>query len=384
VDALDAGHLTVVEYSGVWVVKHIALIIGVVFSTAVAASAQPSIGSVSGTLAQGQSVTISGTGFGSHPDYGGSLPILNAAFSRFEDIGCAVGTGSLSGHWKINNDSHLPNFSALTSGGRANGSCHIRKTGAVSRQGELHYDKVHNTGKGSARFWFKNNGTPGVAQGKFTRTWGDCCDFWLSTFGHSRRIGGAPGQDYVPNPTVDPEESAAGTELGNATTWNLIEQYWCSACSVAAGDPVNGDYVLARVNGKTAFAVGSNLTGTQFWSGGNLGDIGHTFDLAELLEQDGSAWFFDDPLYDPTWAGVCMGNASTWTTVTSCEWMPQTAWSASSITVLWNNGVVNDSTTQWLYVMDEHLRVNANGFALAGGSGGTAAKVLGVKVVPGG
>jgi hypothetical protein len=325
-------------------------------------SPSPCITSTSGTLSTGTTVTITGLGFGSHADYGGSLTTLAAAWTRWQDVSCAQAFGTItgantSGGWRlVNTGSGWQNFAFTTSGGRTNGTCHVRKTGNVSRQGEISHDKITtDTGKGSARFWFLNTGPADVAQGKMFRTWADNGDWWISTWGINNALGGDRGTCTGCGARITWDQDEAASPIANSTlAWNLVEVYWCDDAGCGASDPTPDNYMVVYVNSVLAFENGQSVNSSQ-WIPAAAGDVGHTIDLAELIEQDGSEWGYDDALYDKTWAGVAMCAGSTWAARGECEWMAPLSWSSTSLTVEWNNGVNSSASGRYLYVMDEHL-----------------------------
>lgn len=72
--------------------------------------------------------------------------------------------------------------------------------------------------------------------------------------------------------------------------------------------------------------------------------------------------YMDDIYIDNTLARVELCDTSTWSTVTHCEVQPQTAWSTTSITTTVNTGSFQTDQTAYLYVVDANGDANATGY----------------------
>jgi len=88
------------------------------------------------------------------------------------------------------------------------------------------------------------------------------------------------------------------------------------------------------------------------------------------LEHDDAHKIFDDIYVDDTLSHVILGNSSTYSSCTILEIQPPTAWSATSITVSLNQGKINDDSTAYLYVFDADGVPNATGYPVVIGSSG--------------
>jgi hypothetical protein len=64
--------------------------------------------------------------------------------------------------------------------------------------------------------------------------------------------------------------------------------------------------------------------------------------------------YSDNFYYDNTWARVELGNASSWAACTKREIQIPTAWSASEITITFNQGAFATDDTVWVYVCDSN------------------------------
>jgi len=101
----------------------------------------------------------------------------------------------------------------------------------------------------------------------------------------------------------------------------------------------------------------------------------------------GALFYMTDPYIDNTWARVEIGNASTYNACTHREIQPNTAWANGSITVKVNQGSFSSGASAYLYVVHPDGSVNATGYPITIGSGGSAtdpttpAKPMGISVI---
>lgn len=72
--------------------------------------------------------------------------------------------------------------------------------------------------------------------------------------------------------------------------------------------------------------------------------------------------WYSDIYSDDSWNHVVIGNASTYAACTQFEMQPYTGWTATSVTVARRNGT--NTGNQWLYVVDDNLDPNTNGYSL--------------------
>lgn len=94
-------------------------------------------------------------------------------------------------------------------------------------------------------------------------------------------------------------------------------------------------------------------------------------------------YWADDVYLDKTWARVMIGNASTFSSSTKKEIQIPSAWSATSITVIFNQGAFARGDTVYLYVVDADGNVNSQGYpvVIGGGAQGLQAPTN-LKVAP--
>src|SRR6185436_14013155 len=164
--------------------------------------AQAAITGVTGTASNGSTITITGSGFGTRGDYGGSQNFLNLAWSSF-DTGISGGNFGLNGQndaaWTFSNSS-----------GRLGGWVRKRYDPAINesvrRLGGLTPNNggslSNTTGTYYTTFWFRPEAG---AIGKFWRIYGDHGDIWINVNGDN--MSGGPGtglsglSDVPGNPT---------------------------------------------------------------------------------------------------------------------------------------------------------------------------------------
>lgn len=102
-----------------------------------------------------------------------------------------------------------------------------------------------------------------------------------------------------------------------------------------------------------------------------------------------SVVYMDDIYIDNTLARVELCDASTWASVSHCEVQPATAWSASSIAITVNTGAFSESDTAYIYVVDVNGDANATGYEVTVGesnSSGTGMRIsaeASMRVSPG-
>ena len=123
----------------------------------------------------------------------------------------------------------------------------------------------------------------------------------------------------------------------------------------------NGEYRVWR-NGSLlaeAYNLEIRLTGDNhfncFWLGRYLGN--YTGDLSNTL-------YYDEVYLDDSWARVEIGNAATWSACSHRETQIPSAWSSSSITAKVNQGSFADGAGAYLYVTDDEGSVNTSGYPI--------------------
>jgi hypothetical protein len=85
-----------------------------------------------------------------------------------------------------------------------------------------------------------------------------------------------------------------------------------------------------------------------------------------------SRYWADDVYLDTTWARVMIGSASSWSACNQKEPQIPSAWSNGSITVTVNQGAFATNQKVYLYVVDSTGAVNSSGYPITIGTGLTA------------
>jgi len=314
-----------------------AALIAALALAATSALAAPAISSVSGTLSHGASLTISGSGFGAHDDYGGTESFLCNGWTDFE-------SGTLNGgNFTCTNPAV---WQIVTSNTRANSSYHARKYYNGTRLGEVTVYTKPDTHEFYSSFWIMlTQPTTGGDGGKIWRIWSDIHEdnIWLATGGDNTMIRGASESQRVSGSTQWSSPSSIG--YGQ---WHRIEIWMDDSPSEFT---VWMDCVFQWTH--------DDWVPTPWYSGT------HTWAFGHMINDNDGGHNFDDAYFSNTRARVEIGNAGTWSACTHRETQIPTAWSSSSITVTVNRGSFGDLAQQYLYVVDSSGAVNQQGYPLS-------------------
>ena len=114
-------------------------------------------------------------------------------------------------------------------------------------------------------------------------------------------------------------------------------------------------------------AIATRTSSTTRWESAYLGEyLGHDAD-ANCAAYGDTYTYWDDVYFDTTQARVEIGDASTYAASRHREIQVPSAWTDSSITITLNDGTFDSFAGLYLYVTDSAGRVNANGFPLQAG-----------------
>ena len=312
----------------------------------------PAISGISGTVGAGQTVTVSGSGFGSHASYnnvsdtwnGGQY--LNFRFKDFEDA-------TLNSHGFYAQSGGSPWTPTATdlsiqSGGPTNSTSFMRRMYG-QENGGLSADVA---GAGNQLYTtFKFMVPSGTQSGKLFRFYADspqnnvwistgCSDLWVRGFSECTATSCANAQ----------VQWGTGPQL-TAGVWHRLE-FWVNA---------DTNTVTASVDGAVNWTMSN-------WLNSTLALNGHTVDYPNMIDgaRDAScppvgSYNYDDIFVDFTQARVEIGDASTWAAVQHKEVQIPVSWSASSVQIKVNKGEFTTGTQAWLYVVDSNGAVNPNG-----------------------
>jgi hypothetical protein len=122
-------------------------------------------------------------------------------------------------------------------------------------------------------------------------------------------------------------------------------------------------------------AVATRTSSSTRWESAYLGEyLGHDAD-ANCAAYGDTYTYWDDVYFDTTQARVEIGDAPTYAASRHREIQIPSAWSASSITLTLNDGSFASFAGLYLYITDSSGRVNANGFPLQSGPDTTAPRL---------
>ena len=193
--------------------------------------------------------------------------------------------------------------------------------------------------------------------------------------------GGPPASDFGIRNSVQ-DTNGAGPTLWGFTDhrdiegeWVRLEQYLVQNSGGSAADGTF-QYWTHRPNASIpqiileASAVGNYQTRSSghvwrqiefgYYSSHDIGNPAYTV-------------YQDEIYFDVTQARVEFGNANTWAACTRRELQVPTQWSATSITVTVNRGQFSNTDPAYLYVVDSTGTISASGFLVSGGAVQTAA-----------
>ena len=360
------------------------------------AFAAPAITGVSGTIKGGESVTISGSGFGTK---------ATAAPKKFDTFDNGVNGTPLNardGSWRIYE---------CANGGNPNPNC--------DGQGALYSNAFAHSGSlsvGRRIVNFENFNTnyytyPQPSTEMFISYWwrtanADSSDktiIKMSRINSSTAAGG--GGVY---------NGAGGTTLGgtfdlmsgsgpycafnNGTAMQELFFSTTDGSVARLATPPRNTWIRVDMHKKLSSpgvsngAISINMLGVD--SASNMAAMTRAAGKSFLLDtvllglEDGAAanhsyeMYIDDMYIDTTPARIEICNSSTWNARTSCEIQPATSWSASSVTFTGNQGSIAASSSRYLYVVDSTGAANSNGYPITfGATTSTLAPPTGLKVI---
>jgi hypothetical protein len=339
------------------------------FSNAVAA---PSISAVSGTITDGNSLTITGSSFGTS-----SL--------SFEWLGAAIEAGATGSTFSRTNwlNGYAYSKSVYATDQAHSGSKSL-KAGPYSESsgygGDLRYNGqavgpdtdlfmswwVRRTHSGSGQWkMLRLSDTNDIVDHAYEQVWFN----WDNGYG---------SQLFTRSSSTDCTQGGGTCDYG--VTYYQVDSTWIRYdlkmhTSTAGG--TNGSYTVTMYRPGSA-AVTHSASGIQNWNA-----AGHQYDWYLFQNWTGNGvtsqtdWMDDIFIQGGTQARVEIGDNSTWSACTHKEIQPPTTWSASSITVNFNRGSFASGGTAYLYVVDTNGNVNTQGYPIAiGSSGGTGTLTL--------
>ena len=303
--------------------------------------------------------TITGSGFGTRPNYGGTSEHLNNLWDTMESTDFLI-------PWTFTGSGN--SWEKATSQTRA-------RTRSAHKMDSTPLDRLENYLDGTnthfyTSFWMHipTNQSAGM-NAKYAR-FGNNSDSYL-------------GQNLVLHSltstsmlcTVEYAEDG-GTQVSYGSqslsemkgAWSFVEIMWSLPHS---GN--TDDYALVYINGSLAnelprpdrnalWQQGAQMTqgSPPYWSYGTWYASAYSI---------GDGWFYEDIYQDHTLARVMLGNASTYAACTSFEAQVPLSWSNTEIQIRANQGPLSNGATAWLYVIDSSNNVvNSSGYQVTVGS----------------
>jgi hypothetical protein len=335
----------------------LALSLSLLYGTAFAT---PSVNSVSGTINNGSSITVSGSSFGSQ---GGSI----VGWDNFDNKSSGAdvaGTSPLIGNfaWSLQhtggtvkyNNTHTHSGS-LAANVNWTGSNGIEAFGFA---GQGPFSQLYIT------YWRYMEGTytPGTQNHKQWYLFGNGTYNGYSEMPQAMPLipAGTSNWAFYNNTGIanDTLYGAYGSYTNTSSTWNRWE-YFVKLNTVGSANGivkmlVDGNTVVDRSNYQHRYAAGE-------WKDFRLGHMTNGF------TSSAKAWF-DDLYIATTQARVEIGNASTFSACTHREIQIPTLWNDGTISVTVNQGSFAASSSAYLFVVDSDGNVSS-GKQITFGSG---------------
>lgn len=320
------------------------------------ASADPSISGVSGTVAHGLPVTISGSGFGT------KTPAKPLMWANFEDGKIAAAPGLSTGTLESSNanitsagQDRNSTFSArgqpLHDGAKENVRLYVEGSSGGHRDFYMFVRRKYDHPD-----WWTNSG---VNNYKFHRTWprsnfGGTPNLIVAVANTPNRLRyNVEGVGLLTDANVDDAKPPV-------QTW-LREEYQVRHSDV---DVANGTLKFSY-NGRLAIDRDSVYKTRD----GDSQELWLTFNIENFWSDNpppNNAYVYLDDFYvDTTWARVMIGDQPTFEGSMHREIQLPTAWSPNSITINVNQGSFQSLKDKYLYVIDAQGNVNSSGFAIS-------------------
>jgi hypothetical protein len=318
--------------------------------------AAPAIASISGTVGNGQSITISGSGFGSNnntPEFLGPYIEQGTSGSNFSKSG-----------WDMSKYGWSPVRFASNAAHSGSQSLETTVSPGSNWNGEFTYHLPNPVGPGEKLFvswWAKyNGGTNG--QWKMLRLSGNDTVVdgtqemvffnWLSS---SRQLVVDPGtgndQTFWPGSNVYP---------GGDNRWYRMDVY-IEASSAGSG---NGVAHVTRYDGSSVSNFTANSLRTHTSSGNTYSHVIFQNYIGNGISGSVNIWL-DDLYIQNSQARVELCDSSSWSGRHHCEIQAHSSWADGSIRSVVNTGSFTNGQTTYVYVVDGSGNVNSSGYRLA-------------------
>ena len=233
------------------------------------AMAFPSFGApnITGVTQSAGTLTVRGSSFGPHGNYGRGQPFLNAAWNNFESGKFDSGNVSLDGV-------STSQWSIATSKPRPNSTRFAQKVFINDELGELAHAQSGTTGKWFVSFWMRIADVAQQQSGKFFRIYGDAGNIYTSTGGGDIHIRGySECSNCSPMPTT--VWGSPNSLSGN--TWQRVD------IEILQNPDWFAVYLDGRLQWKRASASSSSAEREQ-WLSSAFGANGHTLGIGQMLD----------------------------------------------------------------------------------------------------
>jgi hypothetical protein len=314
------------------------------------------VSSVAGTLTDGQSVTISGSGFGTGPS---GVEFLGGASGNIE--AGSVGSAFSKTNWSTDGDFQIPVYSSTQ-----------YHSGSKSILCNPDSDNLYNS---ILKYAFSSGIT---SSGKlFLSTWirftkssgADWHQWKMYRFSNQNTIedgynqlvvfswDNANGPQLCVDPNVIPYTSLGVSPIATQNTWFRLDIY--IECDVTNGSFKITKYIPGTSPDTDTISPYPTHRSGSAWNYLIFQNyIGNT--------SPGTATIYLDDIYisPNSQARVELGNASTFATCTHFEIQPSSSWAASSITTTLNIGSFGPTDTVYVYIIDQYGNYNSTGYEI--------------------
>lgn len=320
----------------------------------------PSVSGVSGTISNGQSVTISGSSFGTKSI---GAPYRWDSFEQGE-------SGELVTGWSGGTGSDIARYSDEVQRGP---SAHLITSKHAFRPGAENISLCQNDYTNGydvlyIDYWYRL--TPVDASGINGRNYKPW-RVWTNDISMQFNPGTMPGAGIF-----SIYDNGYPAQLPEISMWNGEERDYGNwkheQVVVGVSDPGVANGVLHRYINSQPIGPFSdslvfrtrNILPTEIRIGHYWATDEDPGDPISMPSNTGADLYIDDLYIDRTWSRVEIGDASTYSACTHREIQIPSAWSAGSITTTINQGSFANNSTVYLYVTDGNDDVNINGFPI--------------------
>lgn len=313
--------------------------------------AAATIQSYGGAIEHGAKLTITGLGFGSKVDNGGTQDYLCRLWDDFEDANFSEWNYTVNGSsWEILSTNNKP------------GSRYI-----AHKKNESPLDRIQIRPSSQSEyyvaFWMNASTNMSISNNnKYFRAG--------STANNANLVWNSNSNSANVQSTV--EFAVGGTQVNYGTqsisslkgSWNLVEIHWALPVLGSSKDFakfwVNGRLVNSLPNGTDLWTDGQEMTNSPYIA------LGAWFSTTYGI---GDGWYFDDVYIDYTPARIVLGNASTFDSSTHRELQIPTYWGNNSIEFSVNTGSFQPGDKAYIYVIDSNGNPSNGLLVTIGGSG---------------